>query len=45
MGNAFGEAGGTAFVYLDRVLDVARARNLDFATLLGYAMATKWATC
>ena len=42
MGNALGDSHGmegTAFVYRDRVLDVARARNLDVGTLLGYAMA------
>ena len=42
MGNALGDShdtGGTAFVYRDRVLGVARARNLDVATLFAYAMA------
>jgi hypothetical protein len=42
MGNALGDSRGTegtAFVYRDRVLDVARARNLDVGTLLAYAMA------
>jgi hypothetical protein len=42
MGNALGDSHGpegTAFVYRDRVLDVARARNLDVGVLLGYAMA------
>ena len=42
MGRALGDShdtGGTAFVYRDRVLDVARTRNLDDATMLAYAMA------
>ena len=42
MGNALGDSrdtGGTAFVYRDRVMDVARARSVDLATVLGYAMA------
>jgi hypothetical protein len=42
MGNAFSESrgtGGTAFVYRDRVLDVARARDVDVARVLAYAMA------
>jgi hypothetical protein len=42
MGNALGDSrapAGTAFVYRERVLDVARARHLDVATLLAYAMA------
>lgn len=42
MGHALGDShdtGGTAFVYRDRVLDVARARHLDVARVLGYAMA------
>jgi len=42
MGNALGDSRGTegtAFVYRDRVLDVARARNLDVGVMLAYAMA------
>jgi hypothetical protein len=42
MGNALGNpsgTGGTAFVYRDRVLDVARARDLPAARVLAYAMA------
>ena len=42
MGNALGDShgtGGTAFVYRDRVLDVARARDLEVARVLAYAMA------
>ena len=42
MGNALGDShdtGGTAFVYRDRVLDVARSRNLEVARVLAYAMA------
>ncbi len=42
MGNAFGDArdtGGTAFVYGERVLDVARSRGVDVVRVLAYAMA------
>ena len=42
MGNALGNShgtGGTAFVYRDRVLDVARSRNLEVARVLAYTMA------
>jgi hypothetical protein len=42
MGHAFGDArdtGGTAFVYRDRVEEVARARDVDPATVLAFAMA------
>ena len=42
MGNALGDSrgtGGTAFVYRERVLDVARARDLEVARVLAYAMA------
>src|SRR5262249_10325607 len=42
MGNALGDSrgtAGTAFVYRERVLDVARARRLDVATLFASAMA------
>ena len=42
MGRALGDsrdAGGTAFVYRDRVVDVARARNLEVARVLAYTMA------
>jgi hypothetical protein len=42
MGNALGDSrgtAGTAFVYRDRVLDVARGRRMDFATVLAYGMA------
>jgi hypothetical protein len=42
MGNALGDSrgtGGTAFVYRDRVLDVARARDVHEARVLAYAMA------
>lgn len=42
MGSAFSNphgTGGTAFVYRDRVLDVARSRDVDVARVLAYAMA------
>ena len=42
MGTAIGDtrgAGGTAFVYRDRVLDVAHERDLVDARVLAYAMA------
>jgi len=42
MGNALGDSrgtGGTAFVYHERVLHVARARDLEVARVLAYAMA------
>ena len=42
MGQALGDAhdtAGTAFVCRDRALDVARARHLDVACVLAYAMA------
>jgi hypothetical protein len=46
MGNALGDSrgtGGTAFVYRDRVLDVARARDLDVGRVLAYAVAHEMA--
>ena len=42
MGNALGDSrgtGGTAFVYHERVLHVARARDLEVARVLAYAIA------
>ena len=42
MGKALGDShdtGGTAFVYRDRVVDVARGRDLAVARVLAYAMA------
>lgn len=42
MGNALGDArgaGGTAFVYSDRVREVAQGRSLDVTLVLAYAMA------
>ena len=42
MGTAFGDSrdtGGTAFVYRDRVRDVARGGDLDTARVLAYGMA------
>jgi len=42
MGNALGDArgaGGTAFVYSDRVREVAHGRDLDVTLVLAYAMA------
>jgi hypothetical protein len=42
MGKALGDArtnGGTAFVYRNRVLDLARGRSVDKARVLAYALA------
>ncbi len=42
MGNAFGDSrdsGGTAFVYRDRVVDVAHGHDVAVARVLAYAMA------
>ena len=46
MGNALGDSrntSGTAFVYRDRVVDVARSRSVDVPRLLAYAMAHEMA--
>jgi hypothetical protein len=46
MGSALGDSrntSGTAFVYRDRVVDVARSRNVDVPRLLAYAMAHEMA--
>jgi hypothetical protein len=42
LGKALGDAqtnGGTAFVYRNRVLDLARGRSVDEARVLAYALA------